>query len=96
MSTFKVVIAGGSLVGLSLALVFERMGVEYVLLEKGELAPQLGASIGLHPQSLKILDQLGVWEDIKKQVVPLSYREHMDGNAYVFEASWVTKLIAEK
>ena len=95
MSVFRVIIAGGSLVGLSLALVFERLGVDYVLLEKGQIAPQLGASLGLHPQSLKILDQLGVWKDIQKQIVPLLYREHLDGDGHVFEASYVIKLIEE-
>jgi len=96
MIPFKVVIAGGSVVGLSLALIFERMGVDYVLFEKGEIAPQLGASIGLHPHSLKILEQLGVWEDIEKQVVPLKYRRHLDGSGKCFESSSVLGEIQAK
>ncbi|KAJ5668175.1 uncharacterized protein N7477_006745 [Penicillium maclennaniae] len=39
---FKVLIAGGSLVGLGLALAFERAGIDYELFEKGDFAPQLG------------------------------------------------------
>ena len=84
---FKVLIAGGSLVGLGLALVFERVGIDYELFEKGDFAPQLGASIGLHPHSIRILEQLGVWEDIEKQVVPLLNRNHYDGDGNCFEQS---------
>ncbi|KAJ5680157.1 hypothetical protein N7455_008755 [Penicillium solitum] len=88
-SQFKVLIAGGSLVGLGLALAFERVGIEYELFEKGEFAPQLGASIGIHPHTIRILEQLGVWEDIEKQVVPLQDRNHYDGNGHCFEESHV-------
>jgi len=92
---FKVLIAGGSLVGLGLALAFERAGVDYELFEKGDFAPQFGASIGLHPHTIRILQQLGVWEDIEKQVIPLKYRNHYDGNGYCFEQSHVLVDIEE-
>ncbi|KAL4965725.1 FAD-dependent oxidoreductase [Aspergillus stella-maris] len=84
---FKVIIAGGSLVGLSLALALERAGIDFELFEKGQFAPQLGASIGLHPHSLRILDQLGVWPDIEKEVVPLQNRNHYDESGHCFERS---------
>ncbi|KAL3479737.1 hypothetical protein BJX99DRAFT_221685 [Aspergillus californicus] len=86
---FKILIAGGSLVGLALALALEQAGIDYELFEKGEFAPQLGASIGLHPPSLRILDQLGVWEAIEKVVVPLEDRNHYDGDGHCFEESHV-------
>ena len=96
MAPFKVIIAGGSLVGLSLALIFERLGIDYEVFEKGEIAPQLGASIGLHPHSLKILEQLGVWGDIEKHILPLQRRFHYDENLKCFEDSWVLRDIEEK
>lgn len=92
---FKVLIVGGSLVGLGLALVLERAEIKYELFEKGLFAPQLGASIGLHPHTIKILQQLGVWEDFEKQVVPLQHRNHYDGNGYCFEESHVLVDIEE-
>ncbi|KAJ5545269.1 hypothetical protein N7535_006348 [Penicillium sp. DV-2018c] len=92
---FKVLIAGGSLVGLGLALAFERAGIDYELFEKGEFAPQLGASIGIHPHTIRILEQLGVWGDIEKQVIPLLDRNHYDGNGYCFEKSHVLANIQE-
>ncbi|OQD69018.1 hypothetical protein PENPOL_c002G03084 [Penicillium polonicum] len=88
-SQFKVLIAGGSLVGLGLALAFERAGIEYELFEKGEFVTQLGASMGIHPHTIRILEQLGVWKDIEKQVVPLQHRNHYDGNGRCFEESHV-------
>lgn len=95
MAPFKVIIAGGSLVGLSLALALEKAGIDWELFEKGDIAPQIGASIGLHPQSLRILDQLGVWEDIEKTIVPLHHRLHFDGAGKCFEDSYVLKDIEQ-
>lgn len=94
-SAFKVLIAGGSLVGLGLALALERAGIDYELFEKGEFATQLGASIGIHPHTIRILEQLGVWQDIEKQVVPLQHRNHYDGNGHCFEESHVLVEIQE-
>lgn len=95
MAPFKVLIAGASIVGLTLALILEHAGIDWKLFEKGEIAPQFGASIGLHPQSLRILDQLGVWNDIKKFIVPLRHRLHFDGNGSCFEDSYVLKDLEE-
>lgn len=93
MNDFKVLIAGGSLVGLGLALSFERAGINYELFEKGEFAPQLGASIGLHPHTIRILEQLGVWSDIEGQVIPLQDRNHYDEKGSCFEKSHVLRHI---
>ncbi|PYI08852.1 FAD/NAD(P)-binding domain-containing protein [Aspergillus sclerotiicarbonarius CBS 121057] len=91
---FKVLIAGGSLVGLGLALALEQAGIDYELFEKGAFAPQLGASIGLHPQSLRILDQLGVEFDLQEGVVvPLQCRCHFDENGYCMDEEWVLRHI---
>lgn len=55
---FKVVIAGASVSGLSLANMLEKFNIDYVILEAyPNVAPQLGASIGLLPSGLRILDQ---------------------------------------
>ncbi|OJJ99081.1 hypothetical protein ASPACDRAFT_60898 [Aspergillus aculeatus ATCC 16872] len=84
---FKVLIAGGSLVGLTLAVSLERAGIDYELFEKGDFAPQLGASIGFYPQSNQLMDQLGVWSEIEKVVVPLRVRYHFDEDGYCMETS---------
>ncbi|KAJ6117373.1 hypothetical protein N7512_007098 [Penicillium capsulatum] len=61
MTDFKVIIVGGSVAGLTLANILDRYAIDYVVLEKhGDIAPQLGASLGLLPYGAKILDQLGI------------------------------------
>ncbi|KZL85812.1 fad binding domain protein [Colletotrichum incanum] len=84
---FKVIIAGGSLGGLMLALQLEHAGIDYVVLEKGEIGPQLGASIGFQPHSVKLFEQLGVWNEMKRITVPMGNRQHFDEHGKCFEDS---------
>ncbi|KAK1461801.1 FAD binding domain-containing protein [Colletotrichum cuscutae] len=66
---FKVIIVGGSVSGLSLANMLERLNVDYTLLEAyPNIAPQVGASIGLLPNGFRILDQLDCFEPILEMV----------------------------
>lgn len=58
----KVIIVGGSVSGLALANMLERVGIDFIILEAGrEMAPQVGASISIQPQMARILDQIGCW-----------------------------------
>lgn len=62
---FKIIIAGGGIAGLTLANMLERLGLNYTLLEShSDIAPQVGASIGLFPNGLRIIDQIGCYEQI--------------------------------
>ncbi|GAD92949.1 hypothetical protein PVAR5_1548 [Paecilomyces variotii No. 5] len=62
---FKVIIVGGSIAGLSLALMLEKNGIDFVVLEGyPDIAPQVGASIGVLPNGLRVLDQLGCYEKV--------------------------------
>lgn len=83
---FTVLIAGGSITGLTLALLLSRAGINYVVLERGSsLAPQLGASLGLHPPALSILDQLGLWEnDLEPIVAALHSGQHFTKDGKLF------------
>ena len=59
-TSFKVVIVGGGVGGLTLANALEKTNVDYVLLEsKDEFAPVVGASIAMAANGNRILDQLG-------------------------------------
>ncbi|KAL4797993.1 FAD/NAD(P)-binding domain-containing protein [Aspergillus venezuelensis] len=62
---FRVVIVGGSIAGLTLAHCLQRKNIDFVVLEShDEIAPQVGASIGLIPNGFRILDQLGLCDEI--------------------------------
>ncbi|CZR66056.1 uncharacterized protein PAC_15957 [Phialocephala subalpina] len=61
----RVIIVGGSIAGLTLAHSLHHSNVDFVVLEAGkEIAPQVGASIAIFPHGVRILDQLGLFEDI--------------------------------
>ncbi|EAW11544.1 FAD-dependent oxidoreductase [Aspergillus clavatus NRRL 1] len=80
---FRVIIVGGAIAGLTLAHCLKRAKIDYVLLEsRDEIAPQVGASIGLNANGLRILDQLGMFDDILEWAEPLgtSYYWREDGS----------------
>lgn len=61
---FKVIIAGGGIAGLSLGVMLERAGIDYLILEAaGEIQP-LGAVVYLGPPVLRAFEQLGLLEDL--------------------------------
>ncbi|CAH0052490.1 unnamed protein product [Clonostachys solani] len=65
---FQVAIVGGGLAGLALAVHLETLGIDWFLLEAyEEIAPELGASIGLPPNGMQVLDQLGVYDEVAAQ-----------------------------
>lgn len=73
-SSFKVIIAGGGIAGLTLANSLSQAHIDYVLLEaRDEIAPQVGASIGIFAQGGRILDQMGAYDDILKLTYPVTY-----------------------
>ncbi|CAG9989123.1 unnamed protein product [Clonostachys byssicola] len=62
----RILIVGGGIAGLVLAVALEKFDIDYLLLEAhGNIAPAVGASIGLMPSGLLILDQLGCYEAIR-------------------------------
>lgn len=70
---FKILIAGGGIAGLTLANMLEKFKIDYILLEsQNEITPQVGASIGLLPNGLRILDQMGCYEPIRNFLIPKS------------------------
>ncbi|EMR65285.1 putative fad binding domain protein [Eutypa lata UCREL1] len=84
MSSFKVAIVGGSVAGLTLALHLEKLGIDWVLLERHhEIAPQLGASINLAPNGLQLLNQLGCFEDVDQKAYPMEHVTTRNGNGTI-------------
>ncbi|KAH8810054.1 hypothetical protein F5882DRAFT_99982 [Hyaloscypha sp. PMI_1271] len=69
-SAFTAIIVGGSVAGLTLAHMFSKAHINYTLLEaRDDISPQLGASIVIMPNGARILDQLGIFGDMKDDFV---------------------------
>ncbi len=59
-NTYQVVIVGGGPVGLYLGLCLEQAGISYIILEKRS-APRPGSrSLGIHPVSLELFEELNI------------------------------------
>ncbi|BCS03114.1 uncharacterized protein AKAW2_61378S [Aspergillus luchuensis] len=71
--SLKVVIVGGSIAGLLLANALARQEIDFVVLEaRSEAAPCDGAGLCLLSSGARILDQLGIFEDIQYHGGPIS------------------------
>lgn len=78
---YQVAILGGGIAGLTLALILERLGISFTLWEShSTISPDIGAGIGLLPNGFRILDQLGLLDQIEKLTVPLETWYHIDEN----------------
>lgn len=96
-SDFKVIIAGASIAGLTLANLLQRIGVDFVVLESyGTIAPQLGASIGLHPSGLRILDQLECYEEIYKSAAWADKNTIRDEHGSVLYSHRIGQIVKER
>lgn len=84
LKPFRVIIAGGSVAGLTLANALERAGIDYLLLEKRDVAPNLGQSILVLPCTSLVFEQLGIHKTLDQVCVPLKMREHWDAKMKMF------------
>lgn len=93
---FKVIIVGGSVSGLTLAHCLDRLGVDFEVLERHEhIAPQLGASLGILPNGARILDQLGLFDDVEEHTEPLAFAQIRYADGFRFESQY-PKVLHEK
>ena len=83
-STFRIIIAGGGVAGLTLANALERANIDYLLLEAGDqIAPLAGASIAVQPNGSRILDQIGALDDVyDASIASTSVEEYKDGKLF--------------
>lgn len=71
-SSFRVVIVGGGMAGLTLANTLQNADIDFVLLEsRSVIDPQVGASIGMLPNGSRILDQVSCYNDALALVAPI-------------------------
>lgn len=66
-SGLKVIIIGAAITGLTLAHALDKAGIDYVVLEKHQdVRANIGGTIGMQPNGCRILDQVGVFDSLKK------------------------------
>ncbi|KAL2870492.1 FAD-dependent oxidoreductase [Aspergillus lucknowensis] len=88
-SKFRVIIVGGSVAGLTLAHCLHRAGIDYIVLEKGnQIAPELGASIGIMPNGARILEQLGLLEHLERCAEPLNVAQITFPDGFAVESQY--------
>ncbi|KAL9095957.1 MAG: hypothetical protein Q9165_001955 [Trypethelium subeluteriae] len=81
---FRVIIVGGGVGGLAAAHALEKANIDHVLLEKGQIAPERGASIGIYPHAARILTQLGMFRAVEDMTYPIEKAKDLlpDGTVY--------------
>ncbi|KAI5460578.1 FAD binding domain-containing protein [Mariannaea sp. PMI_226] len=68
---FRVIIAGAGAGGLAFSHALQRAGIDHVVLEKGVVAPDWGASISLWGNGARILSQIGCMDALEAKVPAL-------------------------
>lgn len=94
---FCAILVGGSVAGLTMAHMLSQAKINYILLEaRDTLSPQLGAGIVLMPNGSRILDQLGLLDEMRGFLTRMAvqHRRKSDGTL-VNRQDWPT-LVEER
>ena len=60
----RIIVVGAGIGGATLALALERAGLDYVVLEQAPALTEVGAGIQLSPNGVRVLDWLGLADDL--------------------------------
>lgn len=94
---FKVIVVGGGPVGLTAAHVLSKAGIEYVVLERrSSVHIDVGASLALWPQSLRVLSQLGLLERLQQLGEEMGRTTTVTLGGYKYKETWATETITKK
>ncbi|KAG0353263.1 hypothetical protein BC939DRAFT_1068 [Gamsiella multidivaricata] len=78
----KVLIIGAGIGGITLALLLERIGIDYEVFERAKCVKPLGAAMSIGPNILPVFEQLGLIDEIMKVSLPATtmevYKENME------------------
>ncbi|KAI1503718.1 hypothetical protein F5X99DRAFT_374239 [Biscogniauxia marginata] len=90
---FRAIIAGGGVSGLTLANAFDKAGIDYVLLEKRDIAPDVGIAMSTLPNSSIVHQQLGITTDLP---VPVLRHKHFVGKGHMFRETRELTIVTER
>ncbi|CZS93680.1 hypothetical protein WAI453_001167 [Rhynchosporium graminicola] len=68
---FRVIIVGAGVAGLVLAHALEKASIDFILLDKGIVAPPWGTSITIHPHGCRILHQIDCLDTVSALCSPM-------------------------
>lgn len=91
----KATIIGGGITGLTTALAFEQMGIDYKLYEKAPELNEVGAGIWVSTNAMQVLNWLGIANEIIEQGRSLQKIEIVDQQFKVIQSTH-QKLFKEK
>ncbi|KAG0281433.1 hypothetical protein BGZ96_001140 [Linnemannia gamsii] len=90
----KVLIVGMDVATMTLALMLELAGVDYLLLEKSDTVPAVAGGMSLHPTILPLLEQLSLRDDLLFFSQPMEKVLVLDsGMEYVTAYDWSDRRI---
>ncbi|KAJ5613840.1 monooxygenase [Penicillium herquei] len=94
---FRVIVVGGSVAGLSLAHCLLNSNIDFLVLEShNDIAPAVGASIGILANGARILDQLGMFDDVLNAVEPLAQSRYFGDSGNMLASSDGPKILEER
>lgn len=83
---FKVIVVGGGPVGLAAAHALHLAGIDFVVLERRPaIVEDKGASLIVHPHTLRVLHQFGVLEDFLLRGAELHHHLSFTAEGHVFK-----------
>lgn len=96
-SDFKVIVVGGGPVGLTAAHILSRAGIEYVVLERrSSVYMDVGASLALWPQSLRVLSQLGLLDRLQELGEEMGRTTTVTLAGHKYKETWATETMTKK
>ncbi|KAG0041323.1 hypothetical protein BGZ83_002002 [Gryganskiella cystojenkinii] len=67
----RVLIAGAGVAGLFLAILLDRAGIPYEILERASAVKPLGSVLGINANILPVFEQLGIYEEFQEIALPV-------------------------
>lgn len=78
-STFRVIIVGGGLVGLTAAHILTKADIDFVILEQhASVAPYLGSLLSVMPTTFRVFDQVGISKPMSQVFHPAEHGFYMN------------------
>ncbi|KAG0049271.1 hypothetical protein BGZ83_005912 [Gryganskiella cystojenkinii] len=67
----KVMIVGAGLAGLMLAILLEKLGIDYEIFERSSEVRPLGSALTIGPNMLPVFEQLGIFDELMRISLPM-------------------------